>query len=205
MLACDVSCLQVTFHACRVRFMLAGDVSCLQVTFHMEHSFLISTAISRLQGLTSSLRAVKPDYRVHVTGYERALGDLVTMVSVFAPLFGAELRQAIGKPPVAVSAFPLAIVGNMWHVFPCNRFIACVAYDKYPHSLFCSSAIMKVYFCVSVSLELYAFFITTSTKIIPPSSLLSEQCYSFPVPDYVTKTYSLQNVFIAKTSVYLDS
>ena len=68
----------------------------------MESSFLISTAISRLQGFTNDLKRVKPSYVPYVTGYERALTDLVTMLSVFAPLFGAQLRQALGKPPVAV-------------------------------------------------------------------------------------------------------
>ena len=68
----------------------------------MESSFLISTAISRLQGFTNDLKRVKPSYVPYVTGYERALTDLVTMLSVFAPLFGAQLRQALGKPPVAM-------------------------------------------------------------------------------------------------------
>ena len=74
----------------------------------MESSFLISTAISRLQGFTNDLKRVKPSYVPYVTGYERALTDLVTMLSVFAPLFGAQLRQALGKPPVAVRKSSLA-------------------------------------------------------------------------------------------------
>lgn len=74
-----------------------------EVSFHMDHSFMLSVAISRLQGMTNDLARIPPSYRRHVTGYERTLNDLVSMVSIFAPLFGAELRRMLGKPPMTVS------------------------------------------------------------------------------------------------------
>ena len=76
----------------------------LQVDFHLSCTFLLSTALARLKGLSNSLRKIPKVYMVPCQEeFERALNDLVTMVSVFAPMYAAELRQGLGRPSTAVS------------------------------------------------------------------------------------------------------
>ena len=80
-----------------------GHLMLLQVNFHLQHTFLLNTALVRMQGYSKALRKIDVEYMPHVPGFERALCDLVTMLSIFTPMLGAELRQALGKSPVAVS------------------------------------------------------------------------------------------------------
>lgn len=69
------------------------------VNFHMEKTFLISTAISRLHGLTNLLKKAPAEVMRGSDQFERALGDLIIMVSPFAPHFASELWKGVASAP----------------------------------------------------------------------------------------------------------
>ncbi|KAL5021562.1 hypothetical protein ScPMuIL_000717 [Solemya velum] len=62
-----------------------------ETSFHFERTFLLSVAISRLQGFTNALKKVPVDYIGTSPQFSRAVTDLVIMISPFAPHFASEL------------------------------------------------------------------------------------------------------------------
>lgn len=66
-----------------------------EVTFHLEKTFLLSVAISRLQGLTNDMKKIPPDIRVQIPQFERTLSDLIIMLASFVPCFASELWAGV--------------------------------------------------------------------------------------------------------------
>ncbi|KAK3584562.1 hypothetical protein CHS0354_030569 [Potamilus streckersoni] len=62
-----------------------------EVTFHFDVTFLVSTAVSRLQGFKNSLTKFPEFLMGHSIQFERALADLIIMTAPFAPSFASEL------------------------------------------------------------------------------------------------------------------
>ncbi|XP_013789270.1 probable leucine--tRNA ligase, mitochondrial [Limulus polyphemus] len=60
------------------------------VTFNFQDSYQLSVAISKLQGLTGSLRRV-PAAMIYSAEYEKALATLIILLSPLAPHFASEL------------------------------------------------------------------------------------------------------------------
>ncbi|XP_074645241.1 putative leucine--tRNA ligase, mitochondrial isoform X2 [Tubulanus polymorphus] len=87
-----------------------------EVTFHMEKTFLISTAISRLQGLTNTLKKAPFDIVRCSEEYERALCDLVIMLAPFSPCFASELWSGISSVPVKFNDYKwhLGVLDQSW-------------------------------------------------------------------------------------------
>lgn len=69
----------------------------LEVSFHMNRTFLLNTAISRLQGLTNALRKVSADGICNSFEFERSLAELVVMLYPFAPMFASELWSGLAS------------------------------------------------------------------------------------------------------------
>jgi leucyl-tRNA synthetase len=68
-----------------------------EVTFHMEKTFLLNTAISRLQSLTNWMKKLPRSVVSHSQQYERLLAELVIMISPFAPMFACELWSGLAS------------------------------------------------------------------------------------------------------------
>ncbi|CAD5120396.1 DgyrCDS8967 [Dimorphilus gyrociliatus] len=62
-----------------------------EVTFHMGKTFLLNTALSRLQEFTSFLKKCPEGVIANSSNFERALKDLIVMLSPFSPCFSSEL------------------------------------------------------------------------------------------------------------------
>lgn len=72
-------------------------------TFNYKFSHQLSVAISKMQGLTNSIRKATPDVVALGENYERALGTQIIMLATMAPHFASELwtRFATAKNRVA--------------------------------------------------------------------------------------------------------
>jgi leucyl-tRNA synthetase len=66
-------------------------------TMLLEVLRIHNTAIARLQGLTNSLKKVKPEYAGTSLEYERCIHALVIMLQVFAPNIASELWSALSQ------------------------------------------------------------------------------------------------------------
>lgn len=76
-----------------------------EVTFHLEKTFLLSVAISRLQGLTNAMRKIPPHIRVQIPEFERALSDLIILLSPFTPCFASELWAGVAQVASSSSSY----------------------------------------------------------------------------------------------------
>ncbi|CAH1783237.1 unnamed protein product [Owenia fusiformis] len=72
------------------RNKLLGDI-----TFHFHHTFLLSSAISRMHQWTGLLKKQKPEVATYSSEYERMLSELVVMVAPMAPMFASELWEGM--------------------------------------------------------------------------------------------------------------
>jgi len=68
-----------------------------EVTFHMEKTFLLNSAISRLQSLTNVLKKVPKAAIGSSVQFEKSLAELVIMISPFAPMFASELWNGMAS------------------------------------------------------------------------------------------------------------
>ncbi|XP_021925518.1 probable leucine--tRNA ligase, mitochondrial isoform X2 [Zootermopsis nevadensis] len=69
------------------------------VTFNYTTSFQLSVAISKMQGLTNSLRQVPPEVIGHSLQFERALACLIIVLAPMAPHFASELWSGFVSAP----------------------------------------------------------------------------------------------------------
>ncbi|KAK0082807.1 hypothetical protein PV326_007021 [Microctonus aethiopoides] len=69
------------------------------VTFNIIGSQQLSVAISKMQGLTNSLRKVSVKCLTHSREYERALATQIIMLAPFAPRFASELWAGFCSAP----------------------------------------------------------------------------------------------------------
>ncbi|XP_059613088.1 leucine--tRNA ligase, mitochondrial [Phlebotomus argentipes] len=60
-------------------------------TFHFRHTHQLSVAISKMQGLTNSIRRAPPDVVQSGKEYQRALATQIIMLAPLAPHFASEL------------------------------------------------------------------------------------------------------------------
>ncbi|XP_014773131.1 leucine--tRNA ligase, mitochondrial isoform X1 [Octopus bimaculoides] len=76
-----------------------------EVTFHFEKTFLISVAISRLQGFTNSMRKIPADVRANSEAFGSVLADFVIMLGPLAPSFASELWAGLGSVAPQTSSY----------------------------------------------------------------------------------------------------
>lgn len=69
------------------------------VTFNITGSQQLSVAISKMQGLTNSLRKVALKSLTHSPEYERTLATQIIMLAPFAPRFASELWAGFCSAP----------------------------------------------------------------------------------------------------------
>ncbi|XP_064604545.1 probable leucine--tRNA ligase, mitochondrial [Liolophura sinensis] len=78
-----------------------------EVSFHLNTTYLLNTAISKLQSYTRDLR--KDNYpmalKVQSTLYEQALADLIIVLSPFSPSFASELWSRLTSVPSLSSLY----------------------------------------------------------------------------------------------------
>lgn len=70
-----------------------------EMTFHMEKTFLLNSAISRMQSLTNVLMKYPKSAISSSVQFERSLLELVIMLSPFAPMFASELWSGLASVP----------------------------------------------------------------------------------------------------------
>lgn len=71
----------------------------MATTFNLKYTQQLSIAISRLQGLTSSLRKASRDVIALSEEYEKTLGAFIIMLAPFAPHFASELWSGFAECP----------------------------------------------------------------------------------------------------------
>lgn len=72
-------------------------------TFNFKRSHQLSVAISKMQGLTNSIRRATPDVIAFGEQYERALSAQIIMLAPFAPHFASELWSRFITAPNRVN------------------------------------------------------------------------------------------------------
>ena len=78
----------------------------------MRHTFLLSTAISRLQNMTNVLKKLDAAQRQAAGDvYVSALADLIVMTAPFAPMFCSEMWKAMAESGLQNRRLPHAWVG----------------------------------------------------------------------------------------------
>lgn len=73
------------------------------VTFNYKYSHQLSVAISKMQGLTNSIRRATPDVEALGANYERALAAQIIMLAPMAPHFASELWARFTTAPNRVT------------------------------------------------------------------------------------------------------
>ena len=66
-----------------------------EISFHMEVTYLLNTAIARLQGLTTSLRKVPAKCHGHSKEFVKSLADLIVMIYPFSPCLALEMWESL--------------------------------------------------------------------------------------------------------------
>ncbi|ELU11054.1 hypothetical protein CAPTEDRAFT_228464 [Capitella teleta] len=87
-----------------------------ELRVHMNDTFLLNTAIANMQSYTQKLRKLQDPMFLRSTEYERALCDLVLVLSPFAPMFCLELWSALTSVPLKNSHYKsgLSVLEQSW-------------------------------------------------------------------------------------------
>uniref|UniRef100_A0A1A9ZUG1 leucine--tRNA ligase n=1 Tax=Glossina pallidipes TaxID=7398 RepID=A0A1A9ZUG1_GLOPL len=104
--SCKVDTNSIEFKAEEEKLFDARNFYVKGVTFNYRHAYQLSVAISKMQGLTNSLRRAPKSIQSFSKEYERSLAAQLIMLAPMAPHFSSELWSKFVSAPKRLHSSP---------------------------------------------------------------------------------------------------